>query len=385
MNANLPAKSDVVIVGGGIIGLSIGWQLLRRGVEVTLIDKGEAGKAASWLAAGMLAPNAEVGFEEMDFLKFGEKSLALYPQFLAELKNDSGIDVPLDPCGTLMIALDRDDSEFLRHLYDFRKSLKLPAEWLSSTKARDLEPLLSPKVVSGLWLPNDAQIDNRLLLSALKHAFLNKGGTLVEHCQVHSVDLSTRTLSTQNGAIRFSRLVLSMGCWARHIGGISDEHLPPVRPLKGQILTLHMTKSLALSKVIRSPRVYLAPKPDGRLVVGATSEEKGFDDSITAGGVMDLLQEGYEAVPAIYEMTLQEVRTGLRPASRDNEPILGHSPHAHVFYATGHHRHGILLAPVTAYEMTNCILDGVFSDEAKPFTASRFFITNHLHDDENSH
>lgn len=377
MSKTFPSKSDVVIVGGGIIGLSIGWQLLRRSVEVTVIDKGEAGKAASWLAAGMLAPNAEVGFEEIDFLKFGEKSLALYPQFLAELKEDSGIDVPIDRCGTLMIALDRDDSDFLKRLYDFRKSLKLPAEWISGTRARDLEPMLSPKVVSGLWLANDAQIDNRLLVTALKQAFEKKGGTLIEHCNVHSVDVSAHTLRSEKGEIQFSRLMLAMGCWSRHLVGIPDEHLPPVRPVKGQILTLQMSKDLVLSKVVRSPRVYLAPKHDGRLVVGATSEERGFDESITAGGVLDLLQEGYEAVPAIYEMTLQEVRVGLRPASRDNEPVLGESPYPNIFYATGHYRHGILLAPATAYEMSNYLLNGVFSDEAKPFVTSRFFITSH--------
>ncbi len=373
MNKNLPAKSDVVIVGGGVIGLSIGWRLLRRGVEVTLIEKGEAGKAASWLAAGMLAPNAEVGFEEIDFLKFGEKSLALYPEFLAELKEDSAIAVPLDACGTLMIALDRDDSEYLKRLYDFRKSLKLPAEWLSGTNARDLEPMLSPKVVSGLWLMNDAQIDNRLLVTALKQAFLNKGGTLVEQCKAQSIEVSARILKTELGAIQFSRLILAMGCWSRHLDGIPDEYLPPVRPVKGQILTLQMSQSLALSKVVRSPRVYLAPKHDGRLVVGATTEERGFDESITAGGVLDLLQDAYEATPAIYEMTLQEVRVGLRPASRDNEPILGESPYPNIFYATGHYRHGILLAPVTAFEMSNYLLNAVFSDEAKPFVASRFF------------
>ncbi|MFQ3598855.1 MAG: glycine oxidase ThiO [Chloroherpetonaceae bacterium] len=378
MNQTLPKKCDVVIVGGGIIGLSIGWQLLRRGIEVTLIEKGEAGKAASWLAAGMLAPNAEVGFEEINFLKFGEKSLSLYPMFLDELREDSGIAVPLDECGTLMIALDRDDREYLKRLYDFRKSLKLPAEWLSGIEARNLEPMLSPKVVSGLWLTNDAQIDNRLLVSALKQAFLNKGGTLIEQCPVHSVDVSANTLQTEIGAIQFSRLVLAIGCWSRHIDGIPDEHLPPVRPVKGQILTLQMSQDLTLSKVIRSPRVYLAPKHDGRLVVGATSEERGFDESITAGGVLDLLQEGYEAVPAIYEMTLQEVRVGLRPASRDNEPILGESPYPNIFYATGHYRHGILLAPITALEMSNYLLNGVFSDEAKPFLASRFFHHEHL-------
>ncbi len=373
MSKSLPKKSDVVIVGGGIIGLSIGWQLLRRHVEVTLIDRGEAGKAASWLAAGMLAPNAEVGFEEIDFLKFGEKSLSLYPAFLDTLKEDSGIAVPLDRCGTLMIALDRDDSEYLKRLYEFRKSLKLPAEWMSGSKARELEPMLSPKVVSGLWLANDAQIDNRLLVSALKQAFLNKGGTLIEQCRAHSIDVSARALHTELGTIEFSQLILAMGCWSRHIGGIREEHLPPVRPVKGQILTLQMSKELTLSKVVRSPRVYLAPKPDGRLVVGATSEERGFDESITAGGVLDLLQEAYEAVPAIYELTLQEVRVGLRPASRDNEPILGESPYPNIFYATGHYRHGILLAPVTAHEMSNYLLNGVFSDEAKPFLASRFF------------
>ncbi len=370
---NLPAKSDVVIVGGGIIGLSIGWQLLRRHVEVTLIDKGEAGKAASWLAAGMLAPNAEVGFEEIDFLKFGEKSLALYPQFLSELKEDSGIDVPIDRCGTLMVALDRDDSEYLKRLYDFRKSLQLPAEWLSATKTRDREPMLSPKVVSGLWLPNDAQIDNRLLISAIKHAFVKRGGTLVEQCEARSINPHERRITTTKGDIEFSRAVLSQGCWGRLIDGIPEAYLPPVRPVKGQILTLRMSETLRLSTVVRSPRVYLAPKYDGRLVVGATSEEKGFDDSITAGGVMDLLQEGYEAVPAIYEMSLQEVRVGLRPGSRDNAPIIGESPFPNIFYANGYYRHGILLTPVTAFEMTARILDGAFSDLAKPFDASRFF------------
>lgn len=370
---NIPAKSEAVIVGGGVVGLSIGWQLLRRNIEVTLIEKGEAGKAASWLAAGMLAPNAEVGFEEIDFLKFGEKSLALYPQFLSELKEDSGIDVPIDRCGTLMIGLDRDDSEFLKRLYDFRKSLKLPAEWLGGMKARDLEPMLSPKVVAGLWLPTDAQIDNRLLVSALKQAFLNKGGRLIERCAARTIHAPTRILTTEKGEIEYSKLILAMGCWARNIGGISDAHLPPVRPVKGQILTLQMSKDLALSKVVRSPRVYLAPKQDGRLVIGATSEEKGFDESVTAGGAMDLLQEGYEAVPAIYDMTLQEVGVGLRPASRDNEPILGESPYTNVFYATGHYRHGILLAPITAYEMSARVLGEEFSDEAKPFRASRFF------------
>jgi glycine oxidase len=257
-------------------------------------------------------------------------------------------------------ALDRDDSEFLKRLYDFRKSLQLPAEWLSATKTRDLEPMLSPKVVSGLWLPNDAQIDNRLLISAIKQAFVKKGGTLVEQCEARAIKPHEKRIETTKGDIEFSRAVLSQGCWGRLIGGIPESYLPPVRPVKGQILGLHMSEALRLSKVVRSPRVYLAPKPDGRLMVGATSEEKGFDDSITAGGVMDLLQEGYEAVPAIYEMSLQEVRVGLRPGSRDNEPIIGESPFPNIFYANGYYRHGILLTPVTAVEMTSRILDGIF-------------------------
>lgn len=369
----LPSKSDVVIVGGGIIGLSIGWQLLRKGVETTLLDKAEAGKAASWLAAGMLAPNAEVGFEDLAFLKFGEKSLALYPRFLSELKDDSGIDVPLDQTGTLMVALDRDDGECLKRLYDFRKSLGLPAEWLSGAKARDLEPMLSPKIVAGLWLSNDAQVDNRLLVSALKQAFVAKGGTLIEFCEATAVNPSSKILTTVKGEIAYSRLILSQGCWAREMKGIPAEHLPPVRPVKGQALTLEMSDRLRLAKVVRSPRAYLAPKADGRLTVGATAEEKGFDMSVTAGAAMDLLDEAYDIVPAIYEMTLREASAGLRPGSRDNEPILGESPCADIFYATGHYRHGILLAPVTAYEMTALLLGEGFSDEAKPFVAARFF------------
>jgi glycine oxidase len=321
----------------------------------------------------MLAPNAEVGFEEIDFLKFGEKSLALYPQFLAELKADSDIDVPLDPCGTLMIGLDRDDAAYLKRLYEFRKQLGLAAEWVGASTARDWVELLSPKVSSAMWLPTDAQIDNRALVGALRTAFVRQGGALLEQESVIAINLTNKSIALESQkTISSKKIALAAGAWSREIKGLENELRPPIRPVKGQILTLAMTADIKLSRVIRSPRVYIAPKFDGRLVVGATTEEKGFDETLTAGGVLELLQEAYEAVPSIYELPLLEARAGLRPASRDNEPMIGESAVPNFYYAVGHYRHGILLAPATAYEMTAHILGEPLSAEALPFEPKRF-------------
>jgi glycine oxidase len=365
---------STLIIGGGIIGLSIGWQLARRGVSVCIIERGTAGHAASWAAAGMLAPQAEVGFEEEAFLKFGEKSLALYPQFLSELKEDSATDVLLDRCGTMMVGIDRDDAAYLKRLYDFRRGLGLAVEWLGGSAARDREPYLSPKIVSAVWLPNDAQIDNRALVTALKTAFVNRGGVLYENTPVENIGITSSTAThviTPSGEIYAKQIVVAAGCWSRQVEGIEESMRPAVRPVKGQILNVSMTSSCELSHVVRSPRVYLAPKSDNRLVIGATSEEMGFDVSPTAGGVMDLLRDGWELVPSIYELPLNDIRVGLRPATPDHEPLLGESGIAGLLYATGHYRHGILLAPVTAYEMAKHLCGESFSDYTYPFLASR--------------
>ncbi|PIO47186.1 MAG: glycine oxidase ThiO [[Chlorobium] sp. 445] len=372
-------QTEVAIIGGGIIGLSTAWQLARAGVEVCVLERSEAGKSASWAAAGMLAPQAEVGFEEINFLRLGQESLALYPKFLEELREDSGLDVQLDMRGTLMIALDRDDREALRREFEFRKSIGLAVEWITTSEARELEPLLSPKVTSAIWLPNDYQIDNQGLILALRKALIVRGGKLYEQTAVERVEIDQGKVVgvvTRAGDVNAKSVVLAAGAWSHKLAGLPEEVRPAVRPVKGQILTLKMTEQLRMTKVVRSPRVYLAPKLDSRLIIGATSEEKGFDTVPTAGGVLTLLEEAFEAVPAIYELSIEEIRVGLRPGSRDNEPLIGESLVKNLFIATGHYRHGILLAPVTAKALVAMIQGEPVSKTLLPFRPSRFLTTS---------
>lgn len=359
----LCAEKDrpVAVVGGGIIGLSVGWQLVRRGKPVVLFERERSGRAASWIAAGMLAPHAEVGFEEEDFLRMGLESLREYPRFLQELEADTGHRIRLDERGTLIVGFDRDDSERMRRLYEFRRGLELPVDWLAGSEARDIEPLLSPRVTSAIWLPDDGQVNNRAVLEALREAFVTCGGDLRENCPVTAIHCDgdrARGVEASGETHGASAVVVAAGCWSGGIKGIPEALRPPVRPVKGQLVSLRMNGDTALGRAVRAPDVYLLPKDDGRLLVGASQEEMGFDDQPTAGPVLRLLQRGWEAVPFIYDLPLENVDVGLRPGSRDNEPIIGAAPIPGLYYATGHHRHGILLAPLTAYAMSELIIDG---------------------------
>jgi glycine oxidase len=372
---HLSAKHPIAIIGGGVIGLGIAWQLARRGAPALLFERDSVGQAASWSAAGMLAPLSEVGFEEEDFLHLGRNSLHLYPQFLDELKKDSGLEVPLDTRGTLLVGLDRDDAERLRRLFEFRMQLGLPVEWLSGGGAREIEPLISPRVSSAIWIPDDHQIDNRLLTGALKTAFVKCGGALHENLPVREISTDNGRvtgLRTDGGFVAAAQIVIAAGCWSKQFEGIPKELLPPVRPVKGQIITLRADDSFALSHVVRAPDAYLLPKDDGRVILGASEEEMGFDTTITAGPVYKLLERGWEAIPAIYDLVVDEMEAGLRPGSRDHDPIVGETPIDGLYYATGHYRHGILLAPSTAYEMRDLLLDAKSSQLFAPFKPVRF-------------
>ncbi len=365
----------IAIIGGGVIGLSIGWQLLRHGKQVEIFESKEAGKSASWVSAGMLAPVSEAGFEEMDLLNLNLESIKQFPKFADELKEDSGIDIDFRTEGTMMIAVDRDQAEHLRRLYEFRKKIELPVEWLTGSEAREREPELSPAIKSAVWIPNDYQVDNRNLILALIEAVKKRGGTIHEHTPVESVSVSDNTITGifVNGESKtYRKVVLANGAWARDMKGLPEDVRPPVRPVKGQILTLRMTKEFTLQKVLRSQKVYFAPKKDGRLIVGATVEEKGFESYPTAGGVKFILEEAWEAVPGIYDLPLEEINVGFRPSSRDNEPIISDTSVGGLYIATGHFRHGILLTPVTAYEMTNIIINGKSSELIEPFSLLRF-------------
>ncbi len=369
------ADRPICVVGGGVIGLGIAWRLARKGAAVEVFDRETAGRGASWVAAGMLAPLSEVGFEDEGFLELGRESLRLYPQFVHELKEDAGVEVRLDTKGTLIIGLDRDDAERLRRLCEFREHLGLPVKWLSGTEAREIEPLVSPRTSSAIWIPDDHQVDNRGLVEALKTAIVKCGGKLHENRPVEEVlseEGRVKGVRTEEGVVDAAGVVIAAGCRSKQIGGIPKGLLPPVRPVKGQIITLQEDPLYSLTHVIRAPDAYLVPKGDGRIILGASEEDMGFDTTITAGAVYKLLERGWEAIPSIYDMPIQEIVAGLRPGSRDHDPIVGKTTMEGLYYATGHYRHGILLAPATAFEVSALILEGRSSDFFAPFGPTRF-------------
>ena len=374
-------NKKVLIIGGGVIGLGIGWQLAKSGVSGTIYDRAEAGRAASWAAAGMLAPLAEAHNEEPELLKLGCQSLQRYPQWVRELEADAEMSVGYRAEGTLIVGLEPDDTHQLRHLHASQQDLGLDVEWLTGRAAREIEPALSPRVTAAIRCATDHQVDNRLMVKALQRSFQACGGVLHENSTIESIVIENGVatgVQTQDGFQAVDTLILAAGCWSAQIEGLPKTIVPPVRPVKGQMLALQMEAGITVKNVIRTVRaryptsVYLVPRTDGRLIVGATSEEMGFDTRLTAGGTFELLRGAWEAVPGIYELPLLETWTGLRPGSRDNAPILGETPIENLIYATGHYRNGILLTPITAYEIAKLILTGKTSEIIAPFQLDRF-------------
>jgi len=365
-----------IIIGGGIIGLSVGWQLLRAGIPVEIYEESSSPRSgAGWVAAGMLAPNAEAGYEEEALFKLCNNSLSLYDKFLEELREDvKKSEVPkIDRCGSMIVAITSDDIQTLKRQYEFRKSLgDISMVMLSGSEAREREPLLSPKVKQALFLPNDAQINNRKLLEALHEAFLNSGGTIHEHSHIHEIVTRNGVAESivTKGTVHFaSGITISAGALIGKISGIESIG---IRPVKGQMIGLKTDTSVKLQHLIRSPRVYIAQKDDGRMLVGASVEEQGTSRTITAGPIMELLHYAWEVVPLVYELEIAELQSGLRPASRDHCPVIGESDVAKLFYATGHYRNGILLAPLTAYALRDEIVYGKKRDDLSMFAPQRF-------------
>ncbi len=369
------AADKIIIIGAGTIGLSIGWRLARRGAEVVIFERGAAGRATSWLAAGMLAPDAEIGFEEAELYQFNRESARRWPRFAEELENDSGLKVDLRTDGTLIVADDRDAAEALRRRYQFMREKGLAVEWLSGTEALDLEPFVAPRLAAAVHSPRDYQVDNRLLVDALAEAFRRSGGDLREHAPVRAIEVDAETphVILENGErASGSAVVVAAGAWSRSIEGLGPENRPPIRPVKGQMLELLIERPFDLRHVVRGPDAYLAPKSNGRLLVGATSEEMGFDERVTAGGLYHLLESAWEIVPGIYDLPVVDSWAGLRPASRDHLPIIGYGDAPGVVMATGFFRHGILLTPVTSEEVARLLLDKETSDWIGPFSPRRF-------------
>lgn len=353
-------KHEIVIVGAGVAGLGAAWLLARAGHEVVVVERDQPGSGASTAAAGMLAPTAEVRWEEEELLAIGRQSMTLWPNFAAELQAASGIDIDYRTEGTIVVALDRDDFEKIDRLHSYHQELKLDVRRLSGDALRELEPGLSPKSPGGLFIPGDHQVDTVLLVNALVEAFRRSGGTLLTGHEVKRV----ATLPDGGFELQFvaqeprtcHKLVLAPGAWFKKIEGLAGEDRPHIRPVKGQMLCVGLGEPALCTHVLRAPDAYLAPKTAGQIVVGATMEEMGFDGRLTAGGVFELLRGAWETLPGIYDQPLIDTWTGFRPVSLANHPIVRAGSVPGLFLSTGHGRNGIMLTPWTAKTLSELVI-----------------------------
>ncbi|MFF5204696.1 glycine oxidase ThiO [Streptosporangium sp. NPDC000396] len=346
-------RFDILVIGGGVVGLSVAWRAARQGLKTAVVDPAPA-SGASHAAAGMLAPVSEVTYTEEPLLRLGLASLARWPAFAAELTADSGHDLGYRADGTIDVAFDSDDLEALDALAAFMDKLGLPVERLTGRECRRLEPMLAPSVRGGLLAGGDAWVDPRRVTKALLAA-LERSGCALMRTRVTGLETASETVTgvrlATGETVGAARVVLAAGAWSGALEGLPPAVLPPVRPIKGQIMRLRSPSPVlqrCVRGVVHGTPVYLVPRLDGELVVGATQEEMGFDTRVTAGGLWELLRDARELVPGVTELEVADVVAGLRPGTPDNLPLIGPTSLPGMSVATGHHRGGVLLAPLTA-------------------------------------
>ncbi|MET7741675.1 glycine oxidase ThiO [Streptomyces sp. NPDC005385] len=376
-------SSDVLVIGGGIIGLVTAWRAAQRGFGTTLVDP-EPGGGAAQVAAGMLAAVTELHYGEETLLGLNLASARRYPDFAAELTEATGQDLGYRRCGTLAVALDADDRAHLRELHALQSRSGLDSEWLTGRECRRLEPMLAPGVRGGLRVDGDHQIDPRRLAAALVTA-CERAGVSIHRTWADRLtvvrDRAAGVVTSDGTELGAGQVVLAGGSLSGQLAGVPDDVLPPVRPVKGQVLRLTVPQRYApflnrtVRAVVRGSHLYLVPRENGELVVGATSEELGWDTTVTAGGVYELLRDAHELVPGITELPLTETRAGLRPGSPDNAPLLGPTALDGLLLATGHFRNGVLLTPVTGDAMAHVLTTGELPDDVRPFSPRRFGAT----------
>jgi len=341
-------RYDAVVIGAGLIGLSCAWRARKRGLSVLVVDREDApGAGTSDVAAGMLAPVTEADFGEEGPLRLNMLARERWPGFAAELEEVTGLPTGYRDSGALVVAADRDDAEALRRLHELHVSLGLGSEWLPPSRCRALEPGLSPRIAGGILAPQDGSADPRATVRALAEA-VDEVELATEVEAIEHDGTTVTGVRTSNGTIDCDRVVVAAGPWSASLAPMGDG--PPVRPVKGQILELRTRGAIPdpFERVLRTPRCYLVSRGDGRVVLGATVEEQGFDTAVTADGVFRLLEAAWEVLPEIGELELVGAKAGLRPGTPDNRPIVGADPElSGLIWATGHWRNGVLLAPVT--------------------------------------
>lgn len=380
----LPSSVDVVVIGAGVIGLSIGWRLARRGLSVAVVDAGPAGGGTSAAATGMLAASAEHEPGGGPLLELARESLALWPALRRDAEAESGLSIDYRDEGTLIVAVGRDEVERLRFRHKMQRDAGLDARWLAGSAVLALEPGLRPNIAGGILCPGDHQVDPRSTLQALKAAFLGQGGRLAEATPVERLEMEggrAAGIVTSAGICRAGTVIVASGAAIAAGGLLPTELHVPIRPLKGQSMALRSRPAfgrkaaLPVDHVIWTSDIHIAPKTDGRMIVGATMEEAGFDASVTAGGLYALLDGVRRVLPGAEEMVVEAVWAGFRPTSEDDAPILGQTVVQGLVLAAGHHRNGYLLAPVTARAIEDLVVDGAIRGAAAGFGLDRFETT----------
>ena len=368
------ATAELIVVGGGVIGQSVARAVARKGVSsVMLIDRAGLGYEASFAAAGMLAPQAEADRAD-DFFKLACQSRDMYSAFAAALEDESGIDIELDTTGTIYLAFTDDDLEEVEQRYEWQTSAGFPVEKLNAQELNELEPCLANNVRAALKFPLDWQVENRRLLVALATANQKLGVRVVTGTTVESLRTERDRITgveTSGGFVSTQNVVIAGGAWTDFIKAKGTPRLS-IQPVRGQMICFETSPRLA-RHVIYSPRGYLVPRRDGRLLAGSTTENAGFDKRVTARGLHSILSNALEISPRVGNLPLINCWAGLRPRSGDNLPVLGRTGAIEgLYYATGHYRNGILLAPITGELLADLIVDNVGSPWLESFGPHRF-------------
>lgn len=368
--------ADAIVIGGGVIGLAVARALKAKGLQsVTLVERGQLGMEASRAAAGMLAPQVEADRPDA-FLELACRSRDHYPDFAAALFEETGIDIELERTGTLLLSFTDEDEAAARHRYDWQSRAGLRVEQLTSALARELEPCLSPLARSALRFPRDWQVENRKLLAALAASANKLRVRLLTNTRAESLITERGRVTgveTSEGRLSAPVVVVAGGAWASLLT-TTDKHAPSVRiePVRGQMLCFEARPAIA-RHVIYSPRGYLVPRLDGRLLCGSTAERAGYEKRVTSDGRQTMMAQALEIAPGVSRLPLTDSWAGLRPRAADDWPVLGMSAELDgLCYATGHYRNGILLAPLTGELIAAQITGADCSSQLDAFSPNRF-------------
>jgi len=375
---NRSSSFDVAVVGAGVVGLAVAWRAAQRGLSVIVLERGaEPARETSSVAAGMLAPISEALATEVALMRLGLASVSAYPEFVEELHDATGMDTGYLRCGTLLAARDGDEAEALERELALRERFGLAVHRLRPSEARLREAALAPTLRLALEIPDDHAIDPRKLTAALADALTAAGGELRLGATVASVETAGERVTGARLAdgerVAAEQVVVAAGPWSSSLDGIPPGAAVPVHPVKGQILRLHDPAGPGLlTRVVRFTGGYVVPRGDGRYVLGATMEERGFDTTVTAGAVFELLRDASELLPSVTELVIDELSAGLRPATPDNAPAIGSGAISGLHWATGHFRHGILLTPITAQIVAAGLAGDDPGELASEFAPTRF-------------